>query len=30
MAEKNGFETSSRIRPIEAESPFARRSVPAV
>ena len=30
MAEKNGFETSSKISPIEADRPLARRSVPAV
>jgi len=30
MAEKKGLETSSKIRPIEADRPLARRSVPAV
>ncbi len=30
MAEKNGFETSSKIRPSEADMRLARRSVPAV
>ena len=29
-AEKNGFETSSKISAIDADRPLARRSVPAV